>query len=78
MHRPGIARVQGDSLVLTGTTVEEVRDHHTAMLKQVVAATNASEAEAMTAANHQRDRAAASQTAHESNVRAVASEIWFD
>jgi hypothetical protein len=28
MHRPGIASVSGDTVVLEGTTVEEVRDYH--------------------------------------------------
>jgi len=28
MHRPGIARVNGDTVVLDGTTVEEVEQYH--------------------------------------------------
>jgi hypothetical protein len=28
MHRPGIARVSGNQIILDGTTIEEVRDYH--------------------------------------------------
>ena len=28
MHRPGIASVNGDEIILNGTTIEEVRDYH--------------------------------------------------
>ena len=28
MHRPGIARVEGDRIVLDGTTIEEVEKYH--------------------------------------------------
>ena len=28
MHRPGIASVEGDEILLNGTTIEEVRDYH--------------------------------------------------
>ncbi len=78
MHRPGIAHVSGDCLVLDGTTVEEVRDHHTGMLKRVVAATNASEAEAVEADRVERETLAARRAAHEANVKDVAAEIRFD
>src|SRR4051812_79770 len=36
MHRPGIAHISGDRIILDGTTVEEVRDYHAATLKLVV------------------------------------------
>lgn len=40
MHRPGIARVVGDQIVLDGTTVEEVRRYHLTTLKLAVKVTN--------------------------------------
>jgi hypothetical protein len=40
-HRPGIARVSGDRVTLTRTTVEEVRDVHRETLKLVINVTNA-------------------------------------
>lgn len=35
-HRPGIAQVQGDRIILAGTTIEEVRDVHRVTLKMAV------------------------------------------
>lgn len=78
MHRPGIARVEGDLFVLDGTTVEEVRDHHIGMIKRVIDATNASEEEAAEQERRARDAAAAAQRAHEANVNDVAGQIRFD
>ena len=40
MHRPGIASVSGDTVVLDGTTMEEVRDYHARTLSLVVARLN--------------------------------------
>jgi hypothetical protein len=45
MHRPGIARVVRDRVVLSGTTLEEVSQHHQRTLKLVLEATNAEHAE---------------------------------
>jgi hypothetical protein len=44
MHRPGIARIQGDCIILDGTTIEEVRDTHRATLVLCVEDANAAEA----------------------------------
>ena len=41
MHRPGIARVIGDRIVLDGTTVEEIEKYHRETLRVVVAQVNA-------------------------------------
>jgi hypothetical protein len=40
MHRPGIARVVGDRIILDGTTIEEVEQFHLETLQLVVAVTN--------------------------------------
>ncbi len=45
MHRPGIARVVGDRVVLDGTTIEEVAKYHQRTLKLAVDATNSQHAE---------------------------------
>lgn len=45
MHRPGIARISGDRIILDGTTVEEVARTHQATLRLVVDKTNAEHAE---------------------------------
>lgn len=43
MHRPGIASVQGDRVVLNGTTLEEVERYHLPVLKAAVAVANEGE-----------------------------------
>lgn len=45
MHRPGIARVAGDRIVLDGTTVEEVARVHQTTLRLAVDKTNAEHAD---------------------------------
>lgn len=51
MHRPGIARVIGDRIILNGTTVEEVEKYHRKTLLLAV-----DEANRLTAANEQKQR----------------------
>jgi len=77
-HRPGIARVQGDRIILTRTTIEEVKDVHRDTLKLVVEAVNDKIAELV------RNRLAAEQARqvqeqrHRDNVQKVADEIKFE
>ena len=40
MHRPRIARVVGDTIVLDGTTMEEIEKYHKATLEAAVARAN--------------------------------------
>lgn len=77
MHRPGIARVSGDRLLLDGTTVDEVKEYHAKTVRLAVDATNAKEAEL-----RERDQAAAraartQEDAHRGHVADVASDIDF-
>ena len=78
MHRRGIARISGSSLILDGTTIEEVRDTHVATVRQAVAATNAEYASELATAERERESEEARRTAHEADVRKVASEIQFE
>jgi hypothetical protein len=77
-HRPGIAQVQGDRVVLTRTTLEEVQKTHRDTLKLVVDAVNKEIAELV------RRRRAAEQAKteqsqqHKENVRRIADDIKFD
>jgi hypothetical protein len=77
MHRPGIASVSGDTVVLEGTTMEEVRDYHARTLSLLVARLN--EAQAQHHAKGQIDarREASERSSHEENVRTVADQIRF-
>jgi hypothetical protein len=40
MHRPGIARVYGDRIILDGTTMEEIERYHAKTLKLALEKTN--------------------------------------
>jgi hypothetical protein len=78
LHRPGIARVVGDTILLSATTIEEVRDVHTKTLRLAVTATNE---QAAAIAERQRtadDRKTQDRAMHRANIRDVASEIRFD
>jgi hypothetical protein len=77
MHRPGIASVSGDRIILDGTTVEEVRDVHAKTLKLVVPLANQKVAELEAEARAKEERAAAQQADHEDNVKRVAEDIDF-
>jgi hypothetical protein len=78
MHRPGIARVSGDRIVLDGTTVEEVRDVHARTLRLVVDDTNRAAADAEQRAAAARQREAEQREAHERNVRDIGSDVSFE
>lgn len=77
-HRPGIARVQGDRIILTRTTIEEVQKVHRDTLKLVVDTVN----DAITEVVKKRrdaERAKAEQNAqHRENIRRKADDIKFD
>ncbi len=49
MHRPGIASVSGDEILLDGTTIEEVRDYHREVLLLCVDVANKKEEEIIAA-----------------------------
>jgi hypothetical protein len=78
MHRPGIARVVGDQIVLDGTTIEEVRDYHLSTLKLVVSEVNSKVSEIEAQRETERDRKEAEERAHEQHVRDVAAKIKID
>ena len=78
MHRRGIARISGSSLILDGTTIEEVRDIHVATVRQAVAATNAEYASELAKEERELELDEARRAAHEAEVRRVASEIRFE
>jgi hypothetical protein len=78
MHRPGIASVSGDSIVLDGTTMEELERYHVETLRHVLAKVNTD-----IAAHERQERARAEREAeakrqHEESVREVAARLKFD
>jgi hypothetical protein len=78
MHRPGIAHVRDSTIVLDGTTMEEVRRYHLGTLKLAVAETNR-----QYVAAHERRHAkeAAAEQAERQRLdeaRRIAGELDFD
>jgi TIR domain len=77
-HRPGIAEVHGDRIVLTRTTLEEVKDVHRDTLKLVVEVVNQDYAAALKR-KQEAERAEAERAGrHKDNVRRLADDIKFD
>lgn len=74
----GIANVSGDTVVLDGTTIEEVRDYHARTLRLVVVRLNEAQAQHDAKAQIDASREAAERSSHEANVRTVADEIRIE
>jgi hypothetical protein len=77
-HRPGIASVVGDRIVLARTTIEELEEVHRETLRHVLARVNE---EAARIEASERKRAAANaeaQREHDEQVRAAAKRLRFD
>jgi transcriptional regulator with XRE-family HTH domain len=78
MHRPGIARVEGDRIILDGTTVEEVEKFHRDTLKTVVERVNGDVAEHEAKEGRAEEERAKRLRQHEQSVRDAAKRISFD
>jgi hypothetical protein len=78
MHRPGIARVSGDQIVLDGTTIDEVEQYHAKTLRGIVGAFNVEAARISDAAESAAQEAADSADKHRRHVSDVAERISFD
>lgn len=77
MHRPGIASVYSDEIVLNGTTIEEVRDYHRETLKMCVDLANQKEAQILEQECKKREQEELWKQKHYSNVQNIANEIEF-
>ncbi len=77
MHRPGIARVSGDKIILDGTTIEEVRDVHKETLVLCVDVANKMEREYLLREQEKRQREERRREEHMKNVTDIANEIEF-
>jgi hypothetical protein len=78
MHRPGIARVSGDRIILDGTTVDEVAKYHLTTLKGAVEITNQ---QVVAAVKKEREVAAATARADEERrqqAREAIERLDFD
>lgn len=78
MHRPGIASVQGDRIVLDGTTIEQLERYHLKTLKLVVRQLNERVEQHL---KTQRERIESEERAtaeHERAVRETTERLHFD
>jgi len=78
MHRPGIARVRGDRLILDGTTIEEVEKYHLQTLKLAIAEANELVREEQAGARQRINVQDQKKEAHRKHVEAVAKRLKFE
>lgn len=78
MHRPGIASVVGDRIILDGTTMEEIERYHLATLKLAVAAANADRKQAAEQEEALRKKSEDAAEAHRTTSADIASRLKFD
>ena len=78
MHRPGIARVEGDRIILDGTTIEEVEKYHRETLLAVLDRVNQLAAEREERQRRAAEVALQRKQQHEAIVSDVAKRMKFD
>lgn len=78
LHRPGICRVIGDTVVLDGTTIEELENTHLVTLRLVLDQTNQAVGEAERKQRLLKDRERLEREQHEAKVREAARRLRFD
>lgn len=77
MHRPGIASVIGDRIILDGTTIEEVKDCHRDTLKLCVEEANIKEGEILERQRLEREREEERVKSHKQKVEKLSNDIVF-
>jgi TIR domain len=78
MHRPGIARVSGDRIILDGTTIEEVEKYHRETLLIVLDRVNQLMAEHEERKRREAEIAIKRRQQHEAAVSEAAKRVKFD
>ena len=78
MHRPGIARVIGDKVILDGTTIDEVKNYHRETLLLTVGEANRRYKEGLDQEKARKEHDAASADKHKRKVEDVVKQITFD
>lgn len=76
-HRPGIARVDGDQLVLNGTTIEEVENTHRRTLLLALDVANRQMADVEAEMSKQEDKKQRVQDEHNRKLRESAERLKF-
>lgn len=77
MHRPGIASVSGDKIILDGTTIEEVRDVHRETLLLCVDKANELESQYLEQQRKEEERKRMQREKHKRDVMRIANDITF-
>jgi TIR domain len=78
MHRPGIAYVNGNKIILDGTTVDEVERYHRETLILVVEATNSSYQNEFNRQKQIEDARKDFESQHKKNAEELAKKIKFE
>lgn len=78
MHRPGIARVVGDKVILDGTTMDEIERYHLRTLKLVLEKTNEEVDRAERAELARLQKRRDEEEAHRRSVEEMAKRLRFD
>jgi hypothetical protein len=78
MHRPGIARVEGDRIVLDGTTIEEVKRYHFDTLKLAVSEANRLVGEQKRTNSQQTSASQSRKQRHRDHVAEIAKSLKFE
>lgn len=78
MHRPGIASIISDTVILDGTTIEEVKEYHRDTLKLVIQETNERYADYLEKSKRIKEREEERRIKHIQNVEDIANQINFD
>lgn len=78
MHRPKIARVSGDKVILDGTTIEEVEKYHRETLLAVIERTNQQYGEYQSRLERDAEMKQARENEHKESVNDVLKRIKFE
>jgi hypothetical protein len=78
MHRPGIAKIIGTTVILDGTTIEEVERYHRDTLQLAVAETNRQYWDWLRKENERRVRGKAMNEQRRKDIEAASKRIKFD
>ncbi|HRI61319.1 MAG TPA: hypothetical protein PK228_16380, partial [Saprospiraceae bacterium] len=78
MHRPGIASVYGNKIVLDGTEIEEVEKYHKATLKLAVEIANKTYKEIQSRKKQKEDEENRRREEHKRNIEEASKRINFD
>ena len=78
MHRPGIASVRADKIILNGTTIDEVKKYHRSTLVLCVNVANDKERENFEWKRSEEERQTQQTEAHRKEIEDGAKDISFD